>query len=75
MLARALPSILPPMTIAESLDVTKIYSVRGLLPPETPLLRGFQHSAECPSRPEPTAMQSDSTTDPGLNIPRIFPSQ
>src|SRR5215218_9587344 len=39
MLARALPSILPPMTVAESLEVTKIYSVRGLLPPETPLLR------------------------------------
>ena len=39
MLARALPSILPPMTVAEALEVTKIYSVRGLLPPETPLLR------------------------------------
>jgi magnesium chelatase family protein len=39
MLARALPSILPPMTIDEALDVTKIYSVRGLLPPDTPLLR------------------------------------
>jgi magnesium chelatase family protein len=39
LLARALPSILPPMTLAEALDVTKVYSVRGLLPPETPLLR------------------------------------
>src|SRR3954469_4129256 len=39
MLARALPSILPPMTVPELLEVTKIYSVRGLLPPETPLLR------------------------------------
>jgi magnesium chelatase family protein len=39
MLARALPSILPPMLVAEALEVTKIYSVRGLLPPETPLLR------------------------------------
>lgn len=39
MLARAMPSILPPMTIGESLEVTKIYSVRGLLPAETPLLR------------------------------------
>lgn len=39
MLARALPSILPPMTVPESLEVTKIYSVRGLLPPETPLVR------------------------------------
>jgi magnesium chelatase family protein len=39
MIARAIPSILPPMTIDEALEVTKIYSVRGLLPPETPLLR------------------------------------
>jgi magnesium chelatase family protein len=39
MLARAMPGILPSMTIAESLEVTKIYSVRGLLPPETPLVR------------------------------------
>jgi len=39
MLARAMPSILPPMTINEALEVTKIYSVRGLLPPETPLVR------------------------------------
>ncbi len=39
MLARALPSILPPMTVPEALEVTKIYSVRGLLPADTPLLR------------------------------------
>jgi magnesium chelatase family protein len=31
MLARRLPSILPPMTLGEALDVTKIYSVAGLL--------------------------------------------
>ncbi|MCC6314150.1 MAG: YifB family Mg chelatase-like AAA ATPase [Thermomicrobiales bacterium] len=39
MMARALPSILPPMTAEEALEVTRIYSIRGLLPPETPLLR------------------------------------
>jgi len=39
MLARALPSILPPLTPAEALEVTRIYSVRGMLPPETPLVR------------------------------------
>ncbi len=39
LLARALPSILPDMTPAESLDVTKIYSVSGMLPAETPLIR------------------------------------
>ena len=39
MLARALPSILPPMSVPESLEVTKIFSVRGLLSADTPLLR------------------------------------
>ena len=33
MLARRLPSILPPLTLAEALDVTRIHSVAGLLPP------------------------------------------
>ena len=39
LLARSLPSILPPMTNDEALEVTKIYSVSGLLPQETPLIR------------------------------------
>jgi len=39
MLARSLSSILPPMTTEEALEVTKIYSVSGLLPPDTPLMR------------------------------------
>jgi magnesium chelatase family protein len=39
LLARALPSILPPMTNDEALEVTKIYSVSGLLPADTPLIR------------------------------------
>ncbi|MEX0786779.1 MAG: YifB family Mg chelatase-like AAA ATPase [Dehalococcoidia bacterium] len=38
LLARALPSILPDMTSEEALDVTKIYSVSGLLPADTPLI-------------------------------------
>jgi magnesium chelatase family protein len=38
LLARSLPSILPPMTNEEALDVTKIYSVSGLLPQDTPLM-------------------------------------
>ncbi|HEY0615819.1 MAG TPA: YifB family Mg chelatase-like AAA ATPase, partial [Candidatus Elarobacter sp.] len=33
MLARRLPSILPAMTTAEALDVTKVYSIAGLLGP------------------------------------------
>ena len=39
MLARALPAILPLMTTDEALEVTKIYSVTGLLPSDTPLMR------------------------------------
>ncbi len=39
LLARSIPSILPPMTMGESLEVTKIYSVHGLLPPDMPLIR------------------------------------
>ena len=39
LLARALPSILPKLTIDEALDVTRIYSVSDMLPPEVPLIR------------------------------------
>jgi len=39
LLARSVPTILPPMTIDESLEATKIYSVEGLLPPGQPLIR------------------------------------
>jgi magnesium chelatase family protein len=39
LLARSLPSILPPMTNNEALEVTKIYSVSGLLPSDTPLIK------------------------------------
>ena len=39
LLARSMPSILPRMTTDECLEVTKIYSVAGLLPPETPLIQ------------------------------------
>lgn len=39
LLARALPSILPGMTLQEALDVTQVYSVADMLPGETPLLR------------------------------------
>jgi len=39
LLARALPTILPPMTNDEALEVTKVYSVSGLLPSDTPMVR------------------------------------
>ena len=39
LLARALPAILPAMSIEESLDVTRIYSVADFLPKDVPLIR------------------------------------
>jgi len=38
MLAKRLPAILPPLTLAESLETTRIYSARGLLEPGQSLL-------------------------------------
>ena len=38
LLARCLPSILPRLTSAEALEVTRIYSVAGLLPTRMPLV-------------------------------------
>jgi magnesium chelatase family protein len=38
LLARALPSILPHMTLDEALETTKIYSVTGMLPSDRPLM-------------------------------------
>ncbi len=38
MLARRLPGILPPLTLDEALEVTRIHSVVGVLPPSRPLV-------------------------------------
>jgi magnesium chelatase family protein len=39
LLARSLPAILPRMNPAEALVVTRIYSIAGMLPGDTPLIR------------------------------------
>ncbi|MFQ5490652.1 MAG: YifB family Mg chelatase-like AAA ATPase [Phycisphaerae bacterium] len=54
MLAKRIPTILPPLSLAESLETTRIHSVAGQLPPETPLLatrpvRSPHHSASTPA--------------------------
>jgi magnesium chelatase family protein len=38
MLARRLPGILPPMSVEESLEVTRVHSVAGLVPPGASLI-------------------------------------
>ncbi len=45
MLARALPGILPPLNDAESLDVTKIFSASGSIPPGGSLVKTRQFRA------------------------------
>lgn len=50
MMAKCFPSILPPLELEEALELTKIYSVSGLLTPDEPLVtkrpfRVIHHSA------------------------------
>lgn len=50
LMAKCLPSILPPLEFRESLELTKIYSICGLLNPEEPLVvkrpyRAIHHTA------------------------------
>ncbi len=54
LLARTLPSILPPLTFEESLEITKIFSIAGKLPKNTSLIterpfRSPHHSASAVS--------------------------
>ena len=63
MMARRLPGILPPLTVAESIDITKVHSVAGLVPAGGTLV------AERPFRaPHHTA--SDAGLVGGGAIPR-----
>lgn len=63
MLARRLPSILPPLSLQESLDVSRIYSVAGLLPQERPLI------VNCPFR-QPHHSATVTALIGGGRIPR-----
>ncbi|MFD5554024.1 YifB family Mg chelatase-like AAA ATPase [Streptomyces sp. NPDC127068] len=45
MLAERLPAILPPLSRAESLEVTAIHSVAGTLPPDRPLIESAPYCA------------------------------
>lgn len=63
MLAKRLPTILPPLTFEEAIETTKIHSVSGLLPPDTALIttRPFR---------SPHHTISDSALVGGGTIPR-----
>ena len=61
MLARRLPGIMPPMTLEESLEATKIYSIAGLLP------RGQALISERPFRAPHHGASSASIIGGGAN--------
>jgi len=63
MLARRLPSILPPMTLQEAVEATRVHSVAGLLEADEPLLRGRPFRA-------PHHTVSDAGLVGGGGIPR-----
>ena len=63
MLAKRLPTILPPLGLEEAIETTKIHSVCGLLPPRTPII------AVRPFR-SPHHTISDAGLIGGGNIPR-----
>jgi magnesium chelatase family protein len=63
MLAKRIPSILPPMTFNEALETTKIHSVAGILPKDLPLI------TERPFR-SPHHTVSDAALVGGGSFPR-----
>ena len=63
MLAKRLPTILPPLSLEEAIETTKIHSVCGLIPPRAPLI------AVRPFR-APHHTISDAGLIGGGNIPR-----
>jgi magnesium chelatase family protein len=48
MLARRLPSILPPLSFEEALEATKLYSIAGLLPAGQSLLARWREARPIP---------------------------
>ncbi|MCI0560551.1 MAG: YifB family Mg chelatase-like AAA ATPase, partial [Nitrososphaera sp.] len=63
MLAKRLPTILPPMSFDEALETTKIHSVAGLLPPDTAIVSARPYRS-------PHHTISDSALVGGGTIPR-----
>jgi len=64
MLARRLPGILPPLSLAEALEVTRIHSVAGLVPPGGSLI------VARPFRTPHNSISAVGLTGGGLPLPR-----
>ncbi len=66
MLARCLPGIMAPFTLEESLEVTKIYSVAGLLSPDQALITQRPYQAPHHSVTEAALVGGGSIPTPGV---------
>lgn len=65
LMARATAGLLPRPTFAEMIDVTRIYSVAGLLPPGTPLITSRPFRAPHHSASAPALVGGGATVRPG----------
>jgi predicted ATPase with chaperone activity len=76
MLARAMPTILPEMSVQEALEVTRIYSVRGLLPADVPLMRDKLPKMPAAIRMPPTTSDhAPKEPSPYCRFPAIGPNR
>ena len=65
MLARRLPTIMPPLTRDEAVAVTRVYSVAGLLPPNRPLITARPFRAPHHTISSPGLVGGGGTPRPG----------
>jgi magnesium chelatase family protein len=65
MLARALSGILPPLTDSESIEVTKIYSITGNIPPGSSLIRSRPFRSSHPTTSRIGLMGGGTNPHPG----------
>jgi magnesium chelatase family protein len=65
MLAGRLPSIMPALTLAEAIEITRIYSVAGLLPAEAPLVGSRPFRAPHHTISSPGLVGGGGTPHPG----------
>ena len=68
LLARALPGILPTMSLEEALEVTRIYSVADLLPQDKPLIRVRPYRAPHHTVSEAGLVGGGSWPRPGKSV-------
>ena len=72
MAARRIPTILPPLTLEESIEVSKIYSICGLLKPDTPLVCSVRSAAPHHSHDRPGDGRRRRNPKPGEISTRQF---